>query len=146
MIYIAGYKGKKRLLDRLIRLWTGDEYSHCELVVDGICFSSSYVDGGVRSKTIDINDSSTWDLVPVEFCEEYWVTSYYKETNNKRYRLLDLALSQVLKTRLDFKDSEFCSEWCATALGIPDPRSHTPGSLIRLVKYINWVHRCAKLQ
>jgi len=145
MIYIAGYRGKKRFLDRLIQWWTGDTYSHCEVVINNIGYSSSHVDGGVRSKWIDFQDSTVWDLYPIEFADAEDIIRYYQETKCTKYYMLDLILSQVLRTRLNIKNSQFCSEWCANALRLPDPRSHTPGSLIRLIVHLNWMQRCAKL-
>ena len=38
------------------------KYSHSEIYIDGICYSSSVRDGGVRSKVIDLN-SGKWDIV-----------------------------------------------------------------------------------
>lgn len=46
------------------RLWTWSKYSHAELVIDGMCYTSSIRDGGVRVKLIDLN-SGRWDSVPI---------------------------------------------------------------------------------
>lgn len=67
---IALYKGPpKNDLVHIIshyatRLWTLSKYSHVELVIDGICYSSSARDGGVRWKEIDIN-SGRWDVFEI---------------------------------------------------------------------------------
>jgi len=47
-----------------IRLWTFSKYSHAEIVVDGVCYSSSSRDGGVRSKVIDL-ESGRWDVFEI---------------------------------------------------------------------------------
>ena len=42
LIYLALYKGRGTLFNRLIRLWTRSKYSHCELVLsDGRWLSAS---------------------------------------------------------------------------------------------------------
>jgi hypothetical protein len=67
---VAFYKAKTRLFNRLVSWWLRGPYSHCELVVWtnpqglSLCISSSYMDGGVRSKWIAL-DPDHWDLVPV---------------------------------------------------------------------------------
>lgn len=66
---IALYKGPpgpllRRIGHYAIRLWTWSRWSHAELVIDGLCYSSSMMDGGVRCKRIDL-DSGHWDVVPL---------------------------------------------------------------------------------
>jgi hypothetical protein len=67
----AFYKGPPRndwqhtVSHYAIRLWTWSRWSHAELVVDGICYSSSTRDGGVRSKLIDLN-SGRWDVIDLD--------------------------------------------------------------------------------
>lgn len=74
-VQLALYKGPPRadLLHTLshyaIRLWTWSRWSHAELVVDGVCYSSSSRDGGVRAKTIDLT-SGRWDVVQVDLPDE----------------------------------------------------------------------------
>ena len=48
-----------------IRVWTWSRWSHAELVVNGVCYSSSSRDGGVRGKTIDLT-SGRWDVVEID--------------------------------------------------------------------------------
>ena len=55
--------GLPGIYNRLVRWWTKSPYSHVELVVStGRAWSSSFEDGGVRSKLIDL-DPAKWDLV-----------------------------------------------------------------------------------
>ena len=65
--------GTHALFDRLARLVKGKwvnwrfkpgRYSHSEIVINGLCYSSSFRDGGVRSKEIDLTDGH-WDVVDV---------------------------------------------------------------------------------
>jgi hypothetical protein len=67
---VAFYKGRTRLFNRLVSWWLSGPYSHCELVIWtnpqglSLCISSSFMDGGVRSKWMAL-DPEHWDLVPV---------------------------------------------------------------------------------
>jgi len=66
-MYLAKYKGpptdfKHKVGHYLTRLWLWSRYSHAELVIDGVCYSSSMRDGGVRPKVIDLT-SGRWDVV-----------------------------------------------------------------------------------
>lgn len=52
-----------------IRAWTWSQWSHAELVIDGVCWSSSARDGGVRPKTIDLG-SGRWDVIELHLPPE----------------------------------------------------------------------------
>ena len=60
-----------RLLDKIISARTNGPAVHVELVFsDGISFSSSQWDGGVRFKQIDYIDDPKWALVPLYLTPE----------------------------------------------------------------------------
>ena len=48
-VQLALRKNDTRLTAKAIQWWTGSIYSHCELVVDGMCYSSSAMDGGIMN-------------------------------------------------------------------------------------------------
>jgi hypothetical protein len=67
---LALYKGPAQDLAHKIAHWavclfTGSPYSHCELVINGVCRSASARDGGVRGKVIDLH-SGKWDVVELD--------------------------------------------------------------------------------
>lgn len=86
---IAFYKGPPRndlwhsISHYAIRLWTWSKWSHAELVIDGVCYSSSARDGGVRAKTIDLN-SGRWDVVPVQI-DERCALDWFAEHEDEPY-------------------------------------------------------------
>lgn len=45
-VQLALRKHDDRIGSRLICWWSGSIYSHCELVVAGVCYSSSILDRG----------------------------------------------------------------------------------------------------
>ena len=141
-IYLALYKGRRdgawyqpkvaaaRLSDWIIRTLTGSPYSHCELAVpcaDGQydCYSSSIRDGGVRLKTMPLPPEK-WDLIPVDVNPEQ-VYAALTATIGAKYDWLG-ATGVIARWRHD-KHKWFCSEWCAMALGLPNPERFSPGSL-----------------
>lgn len=136
MIQLALYKGEGLIGNALIRWWTESPYSHCEIVVSGVCYSSSLMDKGVRDKQIDLHDGN-WDLIDLPWASADKVLAYYGKTMDQPYGWADLFARQIFRAPSDDGVGQFCSEWCANALGLPDPRDHSPASLERLVRFIN---------
>jgi len=67
---IAFYKASGHWIDFLINLRGGGVYSHVEIVFsDGMSFSSSQWDGGIRFKKIDYH-SSSWDFLDLHVSEK----------------------------------------------------------------------------
>lgn len=68
MVSLALYCGPPKkdwrhiLTHYAIRLWTWSRFSHAELLIDGVCYSSSVRDGGVRKKAIDLT-SGRWLVI-----------------------------------------------------------------------------------
>lgn len=115
---IAFYKGKGRLMDSLIRWWTGGKYSHCELLfADGHMFSSDAWTGGVRWNTN--YDLSNWDLVeiPCTSAQERTLKAWCADLAGKKYDWLGV-LWFVLPFVPESPDKWFCSELCAAGLKI----------------------------
>lgn len=91
-LQLAFYKGPPAadwthaLSHYAIRLWTWSCWSHAELVIDGLCYSSSVRDGGVRAKTIDLT-SGRWDVVGVELDDDQVeaALSWFLVNDGERY-------------------------------------------------------------
>ena len=130
MIALAAYRPHRRadMLGRLVCWWTGSEFSHCELVVDGLCYSSSARDGGVRGKCIDLA-ADWWNVVPIPDSYGPTILSYYESTKGTPYGWWDILTRQILHLPIRSR-GYFCSEWCAAALGLPEPTTWTPGMLV----------------
>ena len=76
---IAFYKGNGGKFNRLIRWWTGSQYSHVELVIDGTWYSSSHTDGGIRSRVIS-GDSGNWDIYELDsIFDKDFALKYFQE-------------------------------------------------------------------
>lgn len=136
MVFLAMYKGKGLIGNSLIRWWTDSQYSHCEIGVNEICYSSSLSDGGVRCKAINLKPDN-WDLYPIPWARADDVISYYNKTQFQPYGLFDLTMRQIMRLPATDRRGQFCSEWCANALGLPDARDISPAGLLRICLTLN---------
>ena len=136
MVYLALYKGKGPIGNTVIRYWTKSIYSHCEIVVDGVCYSSSLMDKGVRSKEIDLEDGK-WDLIPLPWVNPQDVINYFRTTDHYKYGYWGIITSQFLNRNGGEKEAPFCSEWCAAIIGYPTPSILSPHTLGELCLWLN---------
>lgn len=117
---------KNKLGHWLVCILTLSRYSHCELVIDGTCYSSSFRDGGVRSKLIDFTNGK-WDVFPIAGDEEAaW--RWFQEHKGQRYDWQGIVRF-VLPFVRQRPDEFFCSEAVAAALGLPRASRITPQDL-----------------
>ena len=152
-IYLALYKGRRegsgwrvwcaRATDWLTRVLTRGQYSHCEIAMrlpendeTGAalydCYSASIRDGGVRWKRMPL-PAAKWDLIPLpstleahEQLQRVWTA-----TEGQGYDLMGaLGIAFGLPQN---RRRWFCSEWCATALGLPDSWRWSPNDLAVIV-------------
>lgn len=141
-VRLALFKGKGQIGNAFIRLWTNSQYSHCEMVVDGICYSASVMDGGVRSKKVGTGDNEIslspdkWDIVEIPWISEDKIVDYFNKTDYQKYGWFSLFTSQLFNRNTPSKDSQFCSEWCASSMGIPNSSSFSPATLGSSAAYI----------
>ena len=135
MVRLALRKHDARLTARFIQWWTGSPYSHCELVVYGLCYSSSAMDGGVRCKQIDL-DPDKWDIIDLPWADGAQIVECFRDTDHHRYGWLGLVTSQLLNLNRATSGAQFCSQWCGAALGLPAPSSLNPHTLGEWCAYI----------
>ena len=91
--------------------------SHVEVVIDGMCHSSSLRDGGVRRKLIDL-DRPHWRVIPITWRSPDAALKVFARHNGEPYAWGDLVAQHVLRLPIDFRGPT-CSELCALMLGIP---------------------------
>ena len=151
MIYLALYRGRRdgtgwrvclaRLSDWLTRCLTRGQYSHAEIAIRlpennpageplFECYSASVRDGGVRCKTMPLSPEK-WDLIALPEAVNGRLHSLWKETQGQGYDLsgaLGIAFGLPQNGR-----RWFCSEWCATALGLPAGWRWSPNDLAAIV-------------
>ena len=132
-VYLALYKGRKRLMDWAVRTATRGQYSHCEIAVKHDftdtyhCYSASARDGGVRSKRM-LLPADKWDLLEIRDVDAYdKVWALFQQTRGAKYDYCG-ALGLVLPIR-QARQRWFCSEWCAKALELGQPEKFSPNRL-----------------
>ena len=133
-LQVAFYKGRARLFNRLVSWWTRGPYSHCELVVQqlnagALCWSSSFMDGGVRLKVIKLNPAH-WDVVTLEVSDAAAAaaTQWFKDHEGQGYDVRGIA-GMVWRRVADSKTRWYCNEAVGAALGLADPWRFEPNGL-----------------
>lgn len=118
---LAFYKGPPedlihKVSHALTCWWTGSKYSHIELVIDGLSYSSSGRDHGVRAKEIDYS-TGRWDIedLPSEFIDVPFVLRFYEKTKDNEYDYRGLVYFVIQKVK-HYLNRWFCSEWVGRAL------------------------------
>lgn len=115
----------------VIAAWTRSPYSHCEIVIDGMCHSSSIRDRGVRTKRIDL-DRPHWTVIPAPWVDAGRALAVYRSMEGLPYGWMDLIAQHVLRLPVSGR-GVICSELCAAMLGLPRPESYHPGGLVEYV-------------
>lgn len=130
---LAFYKGKGDLFDRIVRFWTGSVYSHVEYITpDGRGFSSSLRDGGVRVKDIDFSDTSTWEIVEVDY-PDWRMMAWYSSHEGLEYDVWGL-LGFLFRPGRGDPTAYFCSEAVASALEYEEAFRFDVATLYQVVK------------
>lgn len=123
MIRIAFRYGDKRPFARLVCLLQGGDSAHCEVawawrsaVHD--CVSASFLDGGVRAKTLSL-EPAKWRVYEVPG-EPLDVLAWLHRNRRQKYDWLGLV-GFVFRRIKGWSKRKFCSEVGAEILGLPDP-------------------------
>lgn len=132
------YKGRGLLGNAITRWWTGSHYSHCELVIDDICYSASFMDGGVRKKNIDLK-SGRWDIVSIDWADKQAAIEFFENTKGAKYDWIGILGSQLINRKVHDINRWFCSEWVGCAIKFPNPEMLSPDILCKWVKFLNIV-------
>ena len=134
-VALAGYRPHKLtdLAGYAIAAWTRSPYSHCEVVIDDICYSSSLRDGGVRAKRIDLSGAH-WDVVPAPRVNVERALAVFATLKDRPYGYFDLVSQHVLRMPVKPGGGVVCSDLCAAMLGLPRSYEYSPGSLMALVQ------------
>jgi hypothetical protein len=142
MVKVAFYIASKgKLYDKLVSLFTGCKYSHVELVVNDVCFSSSNRDGGVRSKVINLS-SGKWELIAIECISKQTIYDFFEATKHCKYDFFSVIINMLFRIKVDCFSSRYhCSEWCLTALNKANKEYYNTNMTIK-----NFYDLCKKLE
>ena len=132
MVTVAFYKGQTRVFNKLVSWWTRGPYSHTELVVDGVWYSSSFLDGGVRAKRIEF-DPEHWDLIELPDADAASAVKWFEDHAGQKYDVLGLA-GFVVRSLPDDRWKYFCSEAVAAALGFDEAWRLDPNTFAAVLR------------
>lgn len=127
-VFLAMYKGKGDWKSWLVKKFSRSIYSHCEILIGEHCYSSTVKDNGVR-KDIFIYNEHDWDLFEIPWAKAKKIEEHYLKTQNNGYGWFDLFSGYIFRSPVDHK-GDFCSEWCAEALGISISTRLSPQDLL----------------
>jgi hypothetical protein len=132
---VALYKGTRPgmsgVMNRVGRYLDDGNYSHSELIIRGLSYSSSFEDKGVRAKVINYSSVGCWDFIPIadpagELAAGA-LTWFYTHMGQP-YDLLG-NLHFVFGFVRNSDGRWFCSESTAAALGFHEPHRYGPSGL-----------------
>lgn len=136
---IAFFKGKDRAFNRFVSWWTNGPYSHCEAVFEleqelsgpVPCWSSSWMDGGVRRKVMALNPDH-WDIIDVPAFDDARALWWFDEHEGDPYDLFGLfSTSSPIRHALR---RWFCNEAVGAAGGVRDAWRFNPNSFAVFVE------------
>lgn len=140
MKVIAFRHSHRLVFARVVCLVRGGDTAHCEagIVADPAdrvawCVSASFLDTGVRGKSIDLSDPAKWRVYAVPTWLEMDIRGWLAAHDGWGYDLLGL-LGIVWRPLGHSRRKAFCSEAVAAMLGLPEPELYDPRTLESVVQ------------
>lgn len=131
-LYKAVRPGLPGLFNRGVRAWCRGQYSHGELIFsDGTSASSSWLDGGVRFKTIDF-DPEHWDIFEIDG-DEAIARQWFADHILDKFDVMGLV-GFIFRPFEGEKNKWFCTESVMAALGYPEAWRFDPCTLGAFLK------------
>lgn len=142
---IAFYHGRKRVFNRFVSWWTRGPYSHVEAVFGDpsrpvLCGSSSFIDGGVRLKVIDLNPEH-WHILDAPTIDADRVLDGFRAEIGRPYDLVGL-LSTSFPLVPHSVYGEFCNEAVGARAGFREAWRLNPTGFARVCEFLpgsRWV-------
>ena len=115
-IKIHFYKARNgKIRDKIVGLVS--VFSHVELEINGVCYSSSNRDKGVRSKVIDTSNAQKWLSFDLKKdIDENICLLYFESVRGQKYEWLNILLTQLIKLDIQSDNKQICSEFVANCL------------------------------
>lgn len=144
---IAFYKGTRPgmqgIYNRLVRFVDNGPYSHCEIIFsDGVSGSASFIDKGVRFKTIEYSPDN-WDFIDLPDYLEPAAREFFNERIGKGYDLMGNLRFIAWMVKESSKDW-YCNEICGAAIGQTEPWRHGPNGFYGYCKDFARIHGLAQ--
>lgn len=136
---LAFYRGRKRFFNRFVSWWTRGPYSHVEAVFGDpsrpvLCGSSSFMDGGVRLKVINL-DPAHWDLLEAPAIDGERVRAGFDRMIGTPYDMLGL-LSTSIPLVPHLERGQFCNEVVGHLGGLGESWRMNPNGFARVCEWL----------
>ena len=138
-IKIHFYKARNgKIGDKIVGLVS--VFSHVELEINGVCYSASNRDGGVRSKVIDTSNPKKWVSFQLKKnIDKSICLKYFETVEGQKYDWLNIFFSQIIKLNIQSKNKQICSEFIANCLNLKDAYKYSPETLFYALKELNYI-------
>lgn len=147
LIEVAFYKGlySHNLISIIIAIFTLSKYSHVELIIDGMSYSSRPSSKGVSKELKDYSiNPELWDILLIKISEEsiLKILQFFNETNHAKYDWVGIFFYHLIPLEIEDPNRYYCSEWVAKALRFQYPKffkkfQMTPGKIFKKLKRIS---------
>ena len=108
------YRGKGKLFDKLVRIWTSSKYSHVECVIENNTYTANF--DGVKRIKYKYYDPKEWDMIQIGLRDYKKAESFLVEQVGKKYDFKGIFLTFIFPFKSHNRDKWFCSELCAEVL------------------------------
>ena len=138
-IKIHFYKARSgKIRDKIVGLVS--VFSHVELEINGVCYSSSNRDKGVRSKVIDTSNAQKWLSFDLKKdIDENICLLYFESVRGQKYDWLNILLTQLIKLDIQSDNKQICSEFVGNCLQLDNAYKYSPEALFYKLKVLNYI-------
>ena len=138
-IKIHFYKARNgKIRDKIVGLVS--VFSHVELEINGVCYSSSNRDKGVRSKVIDTSNAQKWLSFDLKKdIDENICLLYFESVRGQKYDWLNIFLTQIIKVNIQSSNKQICSEFVGNCLQLDNAYKYSPEALFYKLKVLNYI-------
>ena len=138
-IKIHFYKARNgKIGDKIVGLVS--VFSHVELEISGVFYSSSNRDGGVRSKIINISNKKKWVSFELKNnIDKNICLNYFKSVEGQKYDWLNIFFSQIIKLNIQSSNKQICSEFVGNCLQLDNAYKYSPEALFYKLKELNYI-------
>ena len=138
-IKIHFYKARNgKIGDKIVGLVS--VFSHVELEINGVCYSASNRDGGVRSKVIDTSNKQKWVSFELKNnIDKNICLNYFKSVEGQKYDWLNIFFSQITKLNIQSSNKQICSEFVGNCLQLDNAYKYSPEALFYKLKELNYI-------
>lgn len=115
MIVKLHFSRRNSLMSHAVRLMTASKYSHCEVEIDGMCYSAKAFKGVYKQPVRELFENEdvieTWTFANPSFWRVANLRDWLDKQVGKKYDYLPaLALGFLRKNWANNEDKWFCSE------------------------------------